>query len=106
MMPWPFSKPAGSITAEPGLEAGDIVAPGVVILIEHGDLRVGLRLQEIVAVDRALGLVVRLPAHAPGKLLVVAPECRAGGLEELRHLLLVEVFAHDHAGRRAQARED
>ena len=88
------------------MEARDIVAPGIVVLIEHRDARVGVVLQQVAAIDRAFGLVVRLPADAPGEMRGIGPERRARGLEELRHLVVVEIFVDDDPGRRAQAGED
>ena len=55
---------------------------------------------------RAFALVVRLPAHGPGKVLRVAPFGRAGGDEQLRHLLGIHVFLDRRIGRRAEALEN
>ena len=62
---------------------------------------VGLRFQEIFGVDLAFGSVVRRPAHGPRKLLGIVEHGGAGADEEMRHLLLVDVFDDRIVGRGA-----
>ena len=79
------------LVAEELLDALLGVLAEVVVLQEEADLGVGHVLGDVLADDLALDLVVGLPAegHRPG-LGVVAPAERAGGDEEVRHLLVVE----------------
>ena len=88
------------------LDAFQIVLAEIVVLVEHRDLGVGLLGQEVGSVEAGLGLQVGLPAHRPRELGRVVEVGGAGGDEELRHLLLVEVGPDRHVERRAQHVED
>jgi hypothetical protein len=80
------------------LDAPEMVFLEIVVLIEDGDLGVRRGLQDEFGEDAALGVKGRLPGHRPRKMLVVA-EGRGAGL---RHVVLVQVFAHRHDLRRAR----
>jgi hypothetical protein len=69
-------------------------------------LAFGLFLQKILRIDAAFALVVGLPAHGPGKVLRIVPLGRAGGDEQLRHLLGVQIFLDRRVRRRAERVED
>ena len=94
------------LVAETVLQALQVVLAVIVVLIEHGDLGVGLFLQNIFGVDPRLALVARLPAHGPREVLRIVPLGGAGGDEKLRHLLGVHVFVDRRIGRRAERIED
>ncbi len=79
------------LVAEPVLQALEIVLAVVVVLVEDGDLRVRLFLQEILRIDARLGLVARLPADGPREVLRVVEFRGAGDHEQLRHLLLGQI---------------
>src|SRR5919202_945933 len=82
------------LRAEPLLEPGDELLAVVVVLVEDGDPRLRLRLQEVARVHLALGGVGRDEADRPRVAAVVAAEGgRSGGDEELRHPGLVEEAA-------------
>ena len=83
---------AGMVGAEPVLQPDQIVLAEVVVLVEHADLRVGLGRQDVLGVDARLGLVVRVEAHRPGKMLGIGEHAGAGGDEQLRHLVVVEIL--------------
>ncbi len=84
-----------ALRAETGLEAAEQVLAVVVVLEEHGDLRVRLRLQDVPRVDLALADVARQEADRVRVALVVAAERRrARAREELRHLRRVQERAH------------
>ena len=91
--------------AEAVLHALDVVLPVVVVLIQDADLSVGDVLEDVRRVDPALGLVVGLEAHRPREVLRVVPLGGAGGHEEVRHLLLVDVLVDGGIGRRAERLE-
>ena len=63
-------------------------------------------LSDVGRVDPALRLVVGLIAHRPREVLRVVPLGGAGGHEELRHLLLVQVLLDGGVGRGAERLED
>ena len=87
---------------KPAWKPSQVVLTRIVVLVEHGHLGVGMVGHDVLGVDRRLGGVVGLPAHGPRELLGHAPLRRAGGDEELRHLLLVQVLLHHRVGRRAE----
>ena len=90
------------LVAETFLEALDVVLAEVVVLIEHRHLGVRLLLQQILGIDPRLVLVVGLPSHGPGEVLRIVPLRRAGGDEQLRDLLGVQILLDCRVGRRAQ----
>src|SRR6185312_11249369 len=53
-------------------------------------------------VDVRLGAVARQPHHGPGKVFRIVPLIGAGGDEQLRHLVLVQITVDRHVGRRAE----
>ena len=53
-----------------------------------------------------LGLIVGLPAHGPGKMLGVAERGGAGGDEQLRYLVVVEILPDRHVRRGAERVEE
>ena len=77
----------------------------IVVLVEHGDLGRRFLFREILRVDARLALVARQPAHGPGKRLRVVPLGGAGGDEQLRHLLAVDVFLDRGVGGGAERAE-
>ena len=90
---------------EPVQQPLAVVLAVIVVLVEDADLRVGDVLQDVLRVDPALGLVVRLPAHRPRVVLRIVPLGRAGGHEEMGHLLLVHVLVDGAVRRRAERLE-
>ena len=96
----------GRLGAEPVLQALDVIFAVIVVLIEHGDLGVRLFLENVLGVDLGLALVVGLPAHGPGKVLGIVPLGGAGGDEQLRHLLGVQVFLDRRVRWRAERIEN
>ncbi|MGY3371525.1 hypothetical protein ACVWZL_008650 [Bradyrhizobium sp. GM2.4] len=81
-----------ALGAQAVLGALEVVFAEIVVLIEDRDLGVRLFLQQPFRVDLRFALVGRLPAHGPGEVLRVIPLGGAGGDEQLRDLLGVEVF--------------
>ena len=65
-------------------------------------MRVRLLLEDELGVDLRLALVARLPAHGPGELLRIVPLGGAGGDEQLRHLLGVQIFLDRGVRRRSE----
>ena len=97
---------AVGLAAEAGLQPVYIVGPVVVVLVEDGDLVIGLVLQDVRGVHPGLRAVVQLPAQRPGELPeVLAPVVGAGGHEELRDRLAVPVVANRQVGWRPQLSE-
>ena len=92
--------------AQAFLEAAEIVAAVVVVLVQHADLGVLDVGQDVLGVDHRLGVVVGLEAHGPREVLGIAPLRRAGGDVELRHLLLVHVLVDRRVARRAERLEE
>ncbi len=92
--------------AEAVLETLEIVAARIVVLVEDSDFALGQVLQNVLCVDPALGLVGGLPTHRPREVLWIAEFGGAGGDEELRHLLVIQVFLNGVVGWRAEALED
>src|SRR5690606_40941236 len=88
------------------LEAAGQVLAEVVVLVEDGDLGVGLLLLEVGGVDAGLGDVVGLPADGPRVLGVGAPLGCAGGDEHLRNLALVGVVPGGGGGGGAERLEE
>ena len=91
----------GRLVAEAGLDAVQVVLTEVVVLIEDADLGVRMILENVLAVDAALDEVVRVEAHGPGEVLRIGELRGAGGGEQLRHFLAVEIFLHGGVRRRA-----
>ena len=87
------------------LRALGAVTAEVVALQEQADLGVGEVLGDVLADDLALDLVVGLPAEGPRVLLGLVPRQRAGGDEQVGHLLLVEEVDDRAVRRRAEAAE-
>ncbi len=57
------------LVAEPVDQPLQVVLAEIVVLIEHGDLAVGLVLQDVGRVDAPLRLVADKKAHGPGMAL-------------------------------------
>ncbi len=93
------------LAGESVLETLHVVLTVVVVLVEDRDLALRVVLQQVLGVDAALALVVRLPAHGPGIALRIVPLGRTGRDEELRHLLGVHVFLDSRVPRRAERLE-
>ena len=88
-------------------EAAEQVLAEAVVLVEHRDLGVRLGGLQVFRVDLRLGLVRGLPAGRVRELRLVRAEDRgAGGHEQLRHLVLVEVVAHGEVVRGAERVDD
>src|SRR5215469_1771145 len=83
-----------------------MIAAKIVVLIEDADLRVRFLRQDIFRIDPALRRVARNPEHGPGIALGIDQAAGAADLEELRHLLAVEIAPYRFAGRRAERPED
>src|SRR6266571_3775785 len=82
------------------LDALEERASELVVLPEHHDLAMRIIGLDVVGVDAPLRPERWLPAHGPGKRLGLAQLLVAGGDEELRDLLLVQVPARGEiAGR-------
>src|SRR6202012_410560 len=92
--------------AEAVLEPFEIIAAGIIVLVENADLALRQIVENVPGKDTPPGLVGRWPAHGPRESLVVAEFGSAGGDKELRPLLAVEIFLDRVAGRRAQILED
>ncbi len=67
--------------AEPVAQALEQVLAEIVVLIEHGDLGVGLGSEDVFGIDATFGLIGRLPAHGPGEVRGIAKAGGAGGGE-------------------------
>ena len=92
--------------AEAVLQALQVILAVVVVLIEHADLGVRHFLENVLRVDLGFALVVGLPAHGPGEVLRIVPLGSAGGDEQLRHLLRVQVLLDRRIRRGAERIED
>ena len=55
---------------------------------------------------RELDAVARLPAYRPGKVLRIVPLVGAGGDEQLRHLVVVQVLSDRAVGGRTERLEE
>src|SRR3982750_1030015 len=77
-------------------------AAELVVLPEHHDLLPRIISLDVVGVDAPLRPERRLPAHGPGKRLGLAQLLVAGGDEQLRYLLLVQIPARGEIARRAE----
>jgi len=60
--------------------------------MRNADLGVGMVLQDVAGVDPSFGLVVGIVAHRPRKILRIGKPRRAGGGEQLRYFLGIEVL--------------
>src|SRR5258706_6416395 len=96
----------GGLGAETVFQTLEIVLAVIVVLVENGDLGVGLFLQDILRINLRFALVAGLPAHSPREFLGVVPFGGAGGDEQLRHHLGVHVFLDRRVRRCAQRIED
>src|SRR5207253_6104883 len=98
------------LRTEPDVQPAEVVLAVIVVLEEHGDLRVRGVLPDPLAVRAALRDVVGLPPDRPRELLVLeAPVARARRDEHLRDLPLVEDRSRSLRGLRAErpdVRED
>ena len=89
------------------LHATQHILAGVVVLVEHGDLRVGPRLQDVPGQDAPFVGVQGQPAHAPGELSrIIQPRGGAGRNEELRYFGVVEIAARRQPSGRAYLRRE
>ena len=82
------------LAAEPVLQALDGVPAEGVVLVEDRDLAARMVFQQIFRIDVTFGLVARLKAGGPRKLARLVPHRRAGGDEELRDLVGVQIGLH------------
>src|SRR6266436_5482576 len=101
-----FSDHHRGLGAEPVLQALDVVFAEIVVLIEDRDFAVGLLLHQILRVNPRFALVAGLPAHGPWKILGIVPFGGAGGDEQLRNLLGVQILLDRRIRRRAKGIED
>ena len=92
----------GAFLAEAVLGALQVVFAEVVVLIKDRHLGVRLLLHDVLDVDLRLALVRRLPADRPRERLRIVPLAGAGGDEQLRHLLGVEILLDRRIGGRAE----
>ena len=95
-----------NLAAEAVLQALQVILAETVVLIKHRDLAARMVLQQILRIDVGFGLVARQEAHGPGKLARLVPHRRAGGDEELRDLLRVQIGMDGLARVGAEARQD
>ena len=95
-----------ALAGEAVLQALEVVLAEVVVLVEHGDLGVRLFLHQELGVDARFALIAGLPSDGPRKVRRIVPLGGAGGDEQLRHLLGVQIFLDRGVGRRAEGVED
>ena len=88
--------------AEAVLEPLEVVLAEIVVLVEHDDLGVRLFLHQVFRIDQRFALIAGLPSDGPRKVLRIVPLGGAGGDEQLRHLLGVQIFLDRGVGRRAE----
>ena len=82
------------LIAQAVLQAVDVVAAQIVVLIQDADLRVGLMRQDVFGIHLSLQPVARLKRDAPGVVLGIGDEHRrAGAQPDIGHFLLVDIFA-------------
>ena len=93
------------VSAETVAQPVEIVLAEIVVLVEHRDLCIRQIFEDVGGVDVPLGAVARQPAHRPRKMLRIVPLVGAGGDEELRHLVVVQVGVDGYVGRRAERAE-
>ncbi len=94
------------LRAQPALEAGQQIAPVVIVLVEDGDLRFLHVLEDVAPVELTLLGVRWDVADRPRVLLVIASEGgRARGDVELRHLRVVQQLAHRKVVARSERAE-
>jgi hypothetical protein len=63
-------------------------------LIEHRDFSIGSRRQNVFGVDMDLGLIAWHEAHGPRKVPRVSKFRGARGDEDLRDLVVIQIFAN------------
>jgi len=78
-----------------------VILPVIIVLVKDADLGVGVFFEDVAGVDPGLTLIGRLKADRPREMFGVAPFCRAGGEQQVRHLFLVHVFVDRGIGRGA-----
>src|ERR1700682_2702573 len=93
------------LVAKTVFQAFQQVLTEIVVLIHDRDLGARLLLQQVLRVDLAFALVGRLPAHGPGKVLVLTKLGGAGRDEKLRDLLGVQIFLNGRVRRRSKGTE-
>src|SRR6202035_3920562 len=81
-----------------GLDAVEIIPAEIVVLVEYADLGVRILLENVLAVDTALDEVVGVEAQRPREVFRIGEFCGAGGGEQLRDLLRVEVLLDRRVG--------
>src|SRR6266403_3846912 len=101
-----FSNDHRRLGAQPVLQALEVIFPEIVILVHDGDLGARFLFQQVLRVNARFALIAGLPAHGPGKVLGIVPLGGAGGDEQLRHLLCVQIFLDRRVRRRAKGIED
>ena len=91
--------------AEPCAHTVDVILAEIVVLIEHGDLRVRQIVEDVTGEDARFRAVTWLPAHGPRIAFGIVPLVGAGADEKLRHFVVVEVAANRQIRRRAERLE-
>ena len=88
--------------AESGAQPIEIILAVIVVLIEHGDLGIRQVLEDVIRVDVRFDAVAWQPHHGPRKVLGIVPLVGAGGNEQLRHLVFVQIVVDRHVRWRAE----
>src|SRR5215470_12525251 len=60
-----FSHDEGRLVSKPVFEALDVIFAVIIVLIEDGNLRIGLGLKHVFGVDPRLGLIIGLKSDRP-----------------------------------------
>src|SRR3954464_14040575 len=79
----------------------DVVFSEVVVLIQNGDLGVGMVGENESGVDMRFGLVVGVKGDGPWEILWVGEARCTGRGQKLRHFFVVEIFLNRGIGWRA-----